>query len=117
MTGIKRSAQSVKPDAFQTLCKAKRLPVPEREVTFDAERRFRFDYAWGPWMVALEVNGGVWSRGRHSRGAGQISDMAKLNLAQTKGWIVLQCTPQQLGTEPMIDTIRTALVLRGNKVA
>lgn len=47
-------------------------------------------------MVAIEQDGGVWTRGRHSRGAGQIADMEKLNEAALLGWRVGRFTPQQV---------------------
>jgi hypothetical protein len=53
------------------------LPYPIREFRFHPERRWRFDYAWpGAWL-AVEVEGGVWTRGRHLRGAGFIRDCEK----------------------------------------
>jgi hypothetical protein len=83
------------------------IPEPTPEFRF-CERRWRFDFAW--WgQVALEVDGGVWTRGRHSRGKGQITDMAKLNRAALLGWKVLRCTPQQLETGEIMPTIKKAL--------
>jgi hypothetical protein len=83
-------------------------PKPEREVRLCKERRFRFDYAWGfrpttpPFtrecLVALEVDGGVWLRGKsgHSSGKGIMRDMEKGNLAAVHGWTVLRLTPSQV---------------------
>lgn len=85
------------------------LPHPHREYRFDTTRRWRFDYAWPSYSVAIEQQGGVWMRGRHSRGAGQIKDFEKLNAAQLAGWCVLQFTPQQLCTEDVIDAVKRAI--------
>lgn len=82
--------------ALTALCALRGWPAPEFERRVTAERRFRFDAAWPAELVALEVNGGVWTGGRHSGGSGQIRDFEKLNLAQLLGWRVLQVTPQQL---------------------
>jgi hypothetical protein len=60
-------------------------------------------------MVALEVEGGAWSGGRHTRGAGFLGDMEKYNAAAILGWCVLRCTPQQLLRAPLGETIRAAL--------
>lgn len=54
------------------------------------------DYAWPDYMIALEVDGGVWIRGRHSRGSGMIGDMEKYNHAACDGWRVLRVTPSTL---------------------
>ena len=43
--------------------RANELPEPEREYRFAPPRRWRFDFAWPAAMLALEVEGGVWSTG------------------------------------------------------
>jgi len=102
------------------ICRAHGLPEPLAEFQFHPPRRWRLDYAWeffrlrlsGPMhhvQVALEVNGGVWNQGRHTRGAGFIRDMAKLNQAQLDGWIVLQCTPQQVASGAIVPMLKEAL--------
>ena len=69
------------------------LPVqPEREYRFDAKRRWRFDFAWPAQKVAVEVDGGTWTGGRHTSGAGFAADIEKLNAATTQGWRVLRYT-------------------------
>lgn len=69
---------------------------PDTEVKFDAERKFRFDFAWPEAKLALEVNGGTWNGGAHGRAKGIHRDYEKLNLAQWNGWAVLQVTPQDV---------------------
>lgn len=69
------------------------VPEPEREYAFALEamgRRWRFDFAWVDANVAAEVEGGVWSRGRHTRGAGYVADCEKYNAATLLGWRVLR---------------------------
>ena len=58
---------------------------------------------------ALEVNGGVWAQGRHTRGVGYLGDMEKLNRAQLDGWTVLQCTPQQVTSGAIVPMLKEAL--------
>lgn len=63
----------------------------ERQYRFHPERRWRFDFAHPETRIAVELQGGVWTRGRHSRGAGQIADMKRRNAAQLEGgWTVLE---------------------------
>jgi len=86
--------------------------VFQKEFRFHPHRRWRFDFAYPEYKVAIEVNGGVWSRGRHTRGKGYLGDLEKLNAAQILGWIVLQFTPQQMGTWEAKETIGAALATR-----
>lgn len=72
------------------------LPEPATEHRFHPTRRWRFDIAWTEQMVALEVEGGVWTQGRHTRGAGFIKDMEKYNAAHALGWVVLRAIPKWL---------------------
>jgi len=70
----------------------------EREWRFDPVRRWRFDFAWpgNDPLVAVEVEGGTWINGRHSRGAGMAADMEKYNEASTKAWYVLRVTAEHI---------------------
>lgn len=72
------------------------LPRPVREYKFAADRRWRFDFAWPTRMVALEVDGGVWIAGRHTRGQGFANDIEKLNHAVWAGWRVYRVTPEMV---------------------
>ena len=69
-------------------CRLAGLPVPETELRFAPPRRFRFDYAWPDHQLAAEVDGAIWTGGRHTRGVGFERDMEKLNLALLHGWRV-----------------------------
>lgn len=81
---------------FEAYCLAHGLIDPEREVRFHPKRRWRFDFAWSAKLVALEIDGGIWTSGRHTRGAGFFKDMEKLNEAVLAGWRVLRCSPEQM---------------------
>lgn len=62
------------------------------EFRFHEHRRWRFDYAHPVLRIALEVEGGVWSGGRHTRGKGFLGDIEKYNTATAAGWAVFRCT-------------------------
>ena len=81
---------------FLALLKRAKLPMPEPEHRFDPPRRWRFDYAWPAHRVALEVEGGVWTNGRHTRGSGYLKDVEKYNRAASLGWRLIRCTPSSL---------------------
>lgn len=78
------------------LFKANGLPEPVPELRFAPPRRWRFDYAWEEKKLALEVEGGVWTKGRHNRPTGFLKDIEKYNTATILGWRVLRCTPKEI---------------------
>lgn len=75
---------------FERLWLAAGGPKLVTEHRFHPERRWRFDYAHLPTKTAIEINGGVWSGGRHNRGAGYLRDREKVNMAQMLGWKVFE---------------------------
>lgn len=79
---------------FDTALRLSNIPEPEREYTFAAEanRRWRFDYAWPDKRIAVELEGGVWQGGAHQRAARFNSDCDKYNNAAVNGWTVLRYT-------------------------
>lgn len=64
-------------------------PVTEHRF---CERRWRFDLAWPEKMLAVEVDGGTWTGGRHTTGKGYEGDSRKVNRAVLLGWRVLRYT-------------------------
>lgn len=94
---------------FRLLCKANGLPMPTTEYRFHPSRRWMFDYAWPKESVALEQEGGVWTRGRHTRGSGFLRDVEKYNAAAVLGWRLLRVTPDTLQTAETITMLRAAL--------
>ena len=74
-----------------------KVPKPVTEYRFDTNgRRWRFDYAWPEKSLALEVDGGGFVNGRHSRGTGIEKDCEKYNAALVQGWKVLRVTPKHV---------------------
>ena len=69
------------------------LPAPLPEFRFCKDRKFRADYAFTISKVLVEIEGGAWTRGRHTRGAGYLSDCEKYNIAQELGYVVLRYAP------------------------
>lgn len=94
---------------FPALCRNHGLPEPVPELRFAPPRRWRFDYAWPDRLLALEVEGGAWVRGRHTRGAGYIADMEKYSEAAARGWRILRVTPDQLCTADTLALIERAI--------
>ena len=86
---VKKSRQTAnKPplkDVFTIICKTDLGVECVKEFKFHTERRWRFDYAIPQYKIALEVEGGVWTQGRHTRPQGFLGDMEKYNNAALLG--------------------------------
>lgn len=110
----KRPTPIPQPDHAATLFPLLRrfhLPIPEAEYKFHPHRKWMADFCWLPQMLMLEVDGGVWTRGRHTRGAGWLQDAEKSNAAAILGYRCLRTTPGLLGDLGTIRTIAAALGL------
>ena len=71
-------------------------------------RKWAFDFACQSIATAIEIEGGVFARGRHSRGVGMVADMQKYNTAQLFGWIVLRYTPEQFAAGEWLHDVEVA---------
>jgi hypothetical protein len=94
---------------FAALCKSFGIPAPVPEYRFHPTRKWRADYAWPAAKIILEVEGGVWTKGRHTRGAGFLKDCEKYNAAALLGYRVLRVTPKTLESTETMDMLREAL--------
>lgn len=83
--------------------------LPEREVKFHPDRKWRFDFAWKKQKLAVEIEGGVYSGGRHIRPTGFEADCEKYNAAIALGWRVLRFTAKQVHSLEAIKLTREAL--------
>ena len=75
------------------------IEQPVTEYKFHLVRKWRFDFAWPKWMLAVEIDGGAFIQGRHNRGKGFVSDQEKGNAAIELGWRVLHYTPGTINFE------------------
>ena len=108
-----KKAQSKMPDLFLRLLQTKIKNVEVvKEFKFHPVRKWRFDYAFPEYKVAVEVDGGVWTGGRHINPAGYINDMEKLNTAASMGWLVLRITTDDRFASKTFELIEKTLELR-----
>lgn len=96
-------------DAFTLLCRKELKVECVREYRFHPKRRWRFDYALPAVKIALEVEGGVWTRGRHTRPQGFLNDIEKYNTATLLGWRVFRTTPSDLYTNGTLNMLNYAI--------
>lgn len=85
------------------------LPQGVAEYRFDDRRRWRFDIAWPDRRIALEVEGGTWTAGRHTRGRGYEADLEKYNAAALAGWCVIRVTTGMVEDGRAIALLERAL--------
>jgi hypothetical protein len=104
--------------------RALKLPEPEREYRFAAHhvggpgkgvrhrlkeaglKDWKFDFAWPEIHFAVEVEGGAWVGGRHTRGAGFEEDLLKYHHAQAIGFSIYRCS------RPLIQSGQAVLLVR-----
>ena len=82
------------------------------EHKFHDMRKWRLDFAIIDLKIGIEIEGGVWSCGAHTRGKGFIEDMEKYNAAVTFGWVILRFTPQDLNKITTFETIKKVVELK-----
>lgn len=108
--------------------RALKLLMPEREYRFAAMhvglgkgvkerikeaglKDWRFDFAWPRWKFAVEVEGGAWVGGRHTRGAGFQADLEKYHHAMRLGWDVYRCSGPLIRSGHAVGLIEQILTM------
>lgn len=91
------------------LCVAAGLPKLIPEYKFHPTRKWRFDFAYPEYMLAIEIDGGGYINGRHNRESGRILEREKFNTATTLGWRVLHFTPTEVAKLSTIETIKKSI--------
>lgn len=78
----------------------------EQEYKFHPKRKWRADFYITGTKILIEVEGGIWSNGRHTRGKGYIADMEKYNSATELGYSVFRYSTDQVKSGKAIEEIR-----------
>ena len=100
-------------ERFARLWDALGGPVLSREYKFMPSRRWRADFAWEDAHLLIEIEGGVWSRGRHLTPRGFINDAEKYLAATLLGWTVIRLTAPQINPA----TIKQILDYARNRIS
>lgn len=83
------------------------------EYRFHPTRRWLMDRAWPSKKIYVEVQGGIFIRGRHSRPKGQLNDMEKMSEASIMGWRPILVCSVEIKNGQALDRIRRALIFDG----
>ena len=99
---------------FLLYWRALKGPQLEPEVQFHPDRKWRFDFAIRSIRVAIEIEGGTYCGGRHTRPEGFARDCEKYNAASMLGWTVLKLDRKMIKErkrlEPLITYVHTRLL-------
>jgi len=77
----------------------------EQEFYFHPKRKWRADFHLIDKKILVEVEGGIWSGGRHTRGKGYLGDMEKYNAATMMGFQVIRFSTDQVKSGHAIQQI------------
>lgn len=99
--------------AVEMRLKAAGLPVPEKQFKFHPTRKWTADFAYPKYKILIEIEGGVWISGRHTRGAGFINDCEKYSQAAILGWRVLRYPEKNFYM--LVDDLRKLIPKRKEK--
>ena len=106
MEGVVMAASSKGEETLCILLRHYKIPY-HREFRFHDIRKWRFDFVIGDFpsmlKIAVEVEGGVYANGRHTRGSGYSADLIKYNTAMMGGWRVLRYTTSQISENVIHD--------------
>jgi very-short-patch-repair endonuclease len=93
---------------FALQLRATGLPTPVKQHKFHPKRKWLFDFAWPELKIAVEIEGGTYTGGRHVRPEGFREDAIKYNNATMLGWSVYRFTSDMVKKGDAIDFIKGA---------
>lgn len=77
----------------------------EQEFYFHPDRKWRADFHLIGKKILVEVEGGIWNGGRHTRGKGYLGDIEKYNAATMMGYQVIRFSTDQVKSGHAIQQI------------
>ena len=85
------------------------LPEPIVEFKFCEGRKWRADFAWPDEKILVEIEGGTYSNGRHTRPEGFRKDCQKYNEATRIGYKVFRFDSKMIRSGEAIEFIKIVL--------
>jgi very-short-patch-repair endonuclease len=81
------------------------VPAFEKQLRFNPSRKWKSDFGWKDYKLLVEIEGGVYTNGRHVRGSGFEKDCEKYNSAVLDGWKILRFGPNHVKNGSAIATV------------
>lgn len=78
----------------------------EQEFKFHPKRKWRSDFKIEGYPILVEVEGGTFSNGRHSRGTGFAKDCEKYNAAAKLGFYVIKGDTNQVRSGELLRDVQ-----------
>ena len=104
-----RTKQSEPEENLAWQLKVAKAPIFERQFRITPERKFMADFYFPVGRLVVEVDGGGWVNGRHSRGDGIERDAEKSALIAQMPARLIRVTPKQINNGRALDWIFKAL--------
>lgn len=82
-----------------------------QEYRFHPKRLWRADMCCLEHRIIIEVEGGVYTNGRHTRSSGFLKDVEKYNTATCLGYRIIRVTPDTLLSNQTFEYIEQLLKL------
>ncbi len=92
-------------ELFALHLRLKKITMFVREYQFAPPRKWRVDFAYPERAIAIEIEGGIHSNGRHVRAKGFEADCEKYNALAAKGWSLFRYTPSMVKSGAAIEQI------------
>jgi len=83
---------------YKLLTRNKNIPIYIREFKFHPDRKWRFDFAWPNYKIAVEVDGMAWQAGGGKHNTDR--DREKINNAMLLEWHVFRFSGKQIREAP-----------------
>jgi very-short-patch-repair endonuclease len=97
---------------FQFKARNPSIPKYAREFLFHPLRKWRLDFAFEEARLAVEVNGGVYVSGGHTRGKAYENDCEKYAHLAIMNWRLIVVTPKQVKSGLALLWIERALGIK-----
>ena len=92
------------------------LNIPfTKEFKFYPDRKWQADFRIDGMPILVEVEGGVFTNGRHTRGEGYTKDCEKYSAAAVNGWFVIRGTTAQIKSGLVIQWIEKLIERLGGE--
>ena len=81
----------------------------EREFKFHPTRKWRADFKIEGWSLLVEIEGGTWVGGRHTRPLGFQNDIVKYNEMMLAGYRLLRGTPADVTSGRLLAWVKRGI--------